>query len=119
MYDFVWAFALEYYSYFGSPYYEKHYSGMLQYVAQDCDLRHRAELALMDRKWVNTWGTEPKNIVIDGAYINEDGSYDVLITLDVIERSEYWKYEANGTHLRITMVDAPGTAYGFLVTDTY
>ncbi|MBR3475098.1 MAG: phosphodiester glycosidase family protein [Oscillospiraceae bacterium] len=119
MYTFAWVFTKAYYGYFGTPYYERHYSDMLQYVAQDCELRDRAKLALMDRKWVNTWGTEPANIVVDGAYINEDGSYDILITLDVIERSAYWNYEAKGIQLRITVVDAPSLPYGFLVTNTY
>lgn len=119
MYTFAWVFTKAYYGYFGTPYYERHYSDLLQYVAQDCDLRRRADLALMDRKWVNTWNTEPTLITLEGAYVNPDGSYDMFLTLDVIERSAYWTYEAKDIKLRITVVDAPKLPYGFLATDTY
>ena len=119
MYTFAWVFTKAYYGYFGTPYYERHYSDLLQHVAQDCELRRRAELALMDRKWVNTWNTEPTAITVDGAYVNEDGSYDILITVDAIERSGYWTYEPKGLKLRITVVDAPKLPYGFLATDVY
>ena len=92
---------------------------LLQYVAQSCDLRTRIDWALMDRTWVNTWRTDASNITLTGAYVNGDGSYDIVITTDVYEYSDYWNYEAPGTELRITVVEAPGTAYGYLATEVY
>ena len=109
----------EAYGYFGTPYYERHYSDLLQYVAKDCDLRYRADLALMDRGWVNTWNTEPTKIVVNGAYSNGDGTYDILITVDVIERSAYWTYEGKEIPVRITVVEAPERPLGFLALATY
>ena len=73
----------------------------------------------MDRLWVNTWGTEAKNIVLEGAYANEDGSYDIIICSDVYEHATYWNYDALGTRLRITVVDSPESSYGYLATATY
>ena len=92
---------------------------LLQYVAADSDLRWRMDLALMDRIWVNTWRTAAENIVLNGAYSNGDGTYDIIITSDIFEQSNYWNYEAPGTTLRITVVEAPDAPYGYLVTATY
>ena len=119
MYEFACAFAEAYYGYFGTKNADYYYPALMQYVAQDCDLRDRATLALMDRTWVNTWRTEALNIVLDGAYSNGDGSYDIVIRSDIYEYSDYWNYEAPGTELRITVVEAPGTAYGCLATEVY
>ena len=88
-------------------------------MAPDCDLRTRIDLALMDRMWVNTWSTQVQNIDLTGAYENGDGSYDIVITSDIFEYSDYWNYEAPGTTLRITVVEAPGTAYGYLAEATF
>ena len=41
------------------------------------------ELALMDRMWVNTWRTDANNMVLNGAYANGDGTYDIVITSDI------------------------------------
>ena len=88
-------------------------------MAQDCELRTRVDLALMDRLWVNTWRTEAANLALNGAYRNADGSYDIVITSDITEYSDYWTYEAPGTPLRITVVEAPGSVAGFLATAVY
>jgi exopolysaccharide biosynthesis protein len=119
MYQFSLAFLEAYYGYFGTQWADRHYPDLLRYVAEDCDLRYRADLALMDRKWVNTWGNTVSNVVLDGAYSNGDGTYDILLTLDVLEQSAYWKYRAEGIQLRITVVEAPETTFGFLATATY
>lgn len=116
MYELACAFMEAYYGYFGTKNSDYYYPTMMQYVAPDCELRTRADLALLDRLWVNTWRTQASNIVLDGAYSNGDGSYDILVRSDVYEYSDYWNYEALGTPLRITVVEAPETAYGYLVT---
>ncbi|MBR5094512.1 MAG: phosphodiester glycosidase family protein [Oscillospiraceae bacterium] len=107
MYTFAWIFSRAYYAYFGSSNSDRYYPEFVAFTKPESELRYRAELALMDRLWVNTWKTEPDNIVVDGAYVNPDGSYDILITLDVTEYSGYWTYVAKGIHLRITVVDDP------------
>ena len=76
-------------------------------------------MALLDRVWVNTYRTDSANIVLNGAYANGDGSYDVIITSDIFEQANYWSYEAPGTTLRITLVEAPDSMFGYLVTATY
>ena len=119
LFDFANAFAGAYYGYFGTRNADYYYSTVLQYVAQDSELRQRIDMALMDRRWVNTWSTEVNNIVLDGAYSNGDGSYDIIITSDIHEHADYWNYEAPGTTLRITAVEAPGTPYGYLATATF
>ena len=119
MYEFACAFAEAYYNYFGTKNADYCYPTLLQYVAPDCDLRSRMDLALMDRMWVNTWRTEATNLVLNGAYSNGDGTYDLVITSDVNEYSDYWNYEAPGTTLRITVVEAPESAYGYLATEVY
>ena len=73
----------------------------------------------MDRMWVNTYRTDAANLVLNGAFANFDGSFDVVITSDISEYSNYWSYEAPGTQLRITVVEAPGTQYGYLAAATY
>ena len=83
------------------------------------DLRNRMDLALMDRAWVNTWRTTASNLVLNGAYANGDGTYDIIVTSDVFEYSDYWNFEAPGTTLRITVTESPGSAYGYLATATY
>ena len=119
MYEFACAFAEAYYGYFGTKNADYFYPTLLQYVVPGSDLQHRAELALMDRTWVNTWRTEASNITLTGAYSNGDGSYDILISSDIYEYSDYWNYEAPGTPLRLTVVEAPDTAYGYLATAVY
>ena len=119
MYEFACVFAEAYYGYFGTQNADYYYPTLLQYVAQDCDLRTRVDLALMDRMWVNTWRTNAENIVLNGAYANGDGTYDIVITSDIYEYSDYWSYEAPGTTLRITVVEAPDTAYGYLARATF
>ena len=56
---------------------------------------------------------------LDGAYVNADGSYDIVVTSDIYEYSNYWNFEAPNTTLRITVIEAPGTVGGFLATATY
>ena len=119
MYAFACAFAEMYYGFFGTKNSEYYYYSLLQYGAQDCELRTRMDLALLDRKWVNTWRTDANNIVLNGAYANGDGTYDIVITSDICEYSDYWNYEAPGTSLRITVVEAPDSAYGYLATATF
>ena len=91
----------------------------MQYVLPESELRYRMELALMDRMWVNTWRTDATNIVLNGAYDNGDGTYDIVINADIAEYSNYWNYEAPGTTLRITVVEDPNAALGYLATATY
>ena len=119
MFDFACAFAEAYYGYFGSRNADYYYPTLKQYVAPDSDLLWRMDLALMDRIWVNTFKTEAMNLVLEGAYANGDGSYDIVICSDIYEYSTYWNYEALGTRLRITVVDAPESSYGYLATATY
>ena len=119
MYEFACVFAEAYYGYFGTQNTDYYYPTLLQYVAQDCDLRDRINLALQDRVWVNTWRTDASNIVLEGVYENEDGSFDIVIRSDIFEQANYWSYEAPGTQLRITVVEAPETYYGYLALATY
>ena len=119
MFEFACAFAEAYYGYFGTQNADYYYPTLLQYVAPDSELRNRVDLALMDRVWVNTWKTDAANLVLNGAYANGDGSYDIVITSDIYEYSNYWNYEAPGTTLRITVVEAPDSAYGYLAIATY
>ena len=119
LYEFACGFAEKYYGYFGSRNADYYYPYLLRYVVQGGDLHHRAELALLDRMWVNTWQTDVSNIVLNGAYENGDGTYDVIITSDIYERADYWNYDASGTELRITLKEAPDSYYGYLVLSTY
>ena len=119
MYEFACKFTPAYYGYFGTNYADLYYPTLLQYVAQDSELKYRMDLALMDRIWVNTYRTDVSNIVLDGAYSNGDGSFDIIITSDIYEQANYWGYEALGTTLRITVVEAPDSYAGYLVTSTY
>ena len=57
--------------------------------------------------------------MLDGAFANGDGTYDILITSDIYEYSNYWNYEAPGTALRITVIEDPEAAYGYLAIATY
>ena len=119
LYEYICKFAEAYYNYFGSRNADYYYPYLLRHAAPGSDLQWRAELALLDRMWVNTWQTTVSNIMLDGAYENGDGTYDVLITSDIYERSEYWNYDASGTSLRITLKEDPGAYYGYIVLATY
>ena len=119
MFRFACTFAEAYYGYFGSSNADYYYPTLLQYVAENSELRWRIELALMDRMWVNTYRTDAANIILNGAFANADGSYDVIITSDISEYSNYWSYEAPGTTLRITVVEAPEAPGGYLAVATY
>ena len=119
MYRFACVFAEAYYGYFGTSNADYYYPTLLQYVLPESELRYRMELALMDRMWVNTWRTDATNIVLNGAYDNGDGTYDIVINADIAEYSNYWNYEAPGTTLRITVVEDPNAAFGYLATATY
>ena len=119
MFQFVTSFAEAYYGYFGTSNADYYYPTLLQYVYPEGELRYRIELALMDRMWVNTWKTDASNIVLNGAYDNGDGTFDVIITSDIAEYADYWNYEAPGTMLRVTLVEAPDAPFGYLVTATY
>ena len=119
LFEYACKFAEAYYNYFGSRYADYYYPYLLRHTSPGSDLQWRAELALLDRMWVNTWQTTVSNIVLDGAYENGDGTYDVLITSDIFEQAEYWSYQAAGTPLRITLTEAPDAYYGYLVLATY
>ncbi len=119
MYEFACAFAEAYYGYFGSSYFDYYYPTVLQYVAEGSELSERVELAKMDRIWVNTYRTDVSNIVLDGAFANADGSYDILISSDILEVATYWTYEAPATPLRITVIEAPDAPFGYLAAATY
>lgn len=119
MFKFACEFVQAYYGYFGTKNSDYYYPTMLEYVAPECELRSIMDLALMDRMWVNTWKTTANNIILNGVYANGDGTYDVIITSDVYEQSNYWNYEAPGTTLRITLMEAPERSRGYLVTATY
>ena len=119
MLQFARVFAEAYYGYFGTSNADYYYPTLLQYVYPEGELRWRIELALMDRMWVNTWKTDPQNIVLNGAWANGDGTYDIVITSDIYEYADYWNYEAPGTSLRITLVEEPSAPYGYLAVATY
>ena len=119
LFQFASVFTEAYYGYFGTANADYYYPTVLQYVAEDSDLRWRIDLGLGDRMWVNTWKTDAANLVFNGAYDNGDGSYDIIVTSDIYEYSNYWNYEAPGTTLRITVVEAPESVGGFLATATY
>ena len=119
MFAFAQAFAEAYYGYFGTSNADYYYPTLLQYVVPESELRYRIELALMDRMWVNTWKTDANNMVLNGAFSNGDGTYDIIVTSDIYEYSNYWNYEAPGTTLRITVVEEPGSTYGYLAVATY
>ena len=119
MFKFVCEFLQAYYGYFGTKNSDYYYPTMLEYVAPDSELKNLMDLALMDRLWVNTWKTTANNIELNGVYSNGDGSYDVIITSDVYEQSNYWNYEAPDTTLRVTLIEAPERSRGYLVTATY
>ena len=116
---FAQEFAPFYYGFFGSQSYDYYFGELARYVSRESDLWQRINLALMDRTWVNTWATDVNNLVLDGAYVNADGTYDIFITSDLYEHSTYWNYEANGTRLRITVVEDPDSYAGFLAIATY
>ena len=59
------------------------------------------------------------NLSLNGAYFNGDGTYDIVVTSDINEYSDYWNYSAPGTTLRITVIDSPESAYGYLAVATY
>ena len=44
--------------------------------------------------------------------------FDILLTLDVHEHASYWNYDALGIQLRITVVEAPDSEYGYLAIAT-
>lgn len=119
MFKFVCEFLQAYYGYFGTKNSDYYYPTMLEYVAPESELKSLMDLALMDRLWVNTWKTTANNIELNGVYSNGDGSYDVIITSDVYEQSNYWNYEALDTTLRVTLIEAPERSRGYLVTATY
>ncbi len=119
LYTFSWVFCTAYYGYFGTQWYDRHYPDLSQYVAQDCELRERMDLAAMDRAWVNTRMNEVQKLSVDAVYLNSDGSYDVYVTLDLLEQSPYWKYKAADAKLRITVMPAPEMPLGFLALATY
>ena len=119
LFAFVCSFAERYYGYFGSKNADYWYPYLLRYAAPDSDLRYRADLALLDRMWVNTWGTDVTNITLKGAWDNGDGTYDVIIASDIYEHADYWNFEALNTELRITLYEDPDAYYGYLVTETY
>ena len=119
MFEFACVFAEAYYGYFGTSNANYYYPTLLQYVAENSELRYRIELALLDRIWVNTWKTDALNISLEGAYSNGNGTYDIIITSDIFEYSNYWSYEAPGTTLRITVVEDPNSLYGYLAVATY
>ena len=87
--------------------------------AEDSELKYRMDLALLDRVWVNTYRTGVENIVLDGAFVNFDGTCDVIITSDIHEFANYWTYDAPGTTLRITVVEDPDSLCGYRAIATY
>jgi hypothetical protein len=119
MFQFASAFLEPYYGYFGTSNADYYYPTLLPYVYPEGELRYRIELALMDRMWVNTWKTDPTNIRMEGAWANGDGTYDIVITSDIYEYSNYWNYEAPNTSLRITVVEDPSAPNGYLALSTY
>ena len=119
MFEFISVFLPEYYGYFGTSNANYYYHTLLQHVAPESELRERIEMALMDRLWVNTYRTDVNNVVFEGAYANADGSFDVIVSSDIYEQANYWGYDAPGTRLRITIVEAPESMYGYLATATY
>ena len=119
MYVYACDFASAFYGYFGTKGADYFYPTLMQYVSPGSDLQTRMDLALMDRIWVNTYHTELGNITREGAYDNGDGSYDIVISSDIVEYAEYWTYEAPRTELRITVVEAPDSVGGFLATSVY
>ena len=119
LYEFAKAFTNAYYGYFGTKNSNYYYPMLRDLVVPESELRSRIELALMDRMWVNTWGTECKNLVLDGAYANDDGSYDIIVTSDIFEYASYWSYEALGTTLRITVVPDETCYLGYRAIATF
>ena len=118
LFAFATQFAGAYYGYFGTQNADYYYPTLLQYVQEGSELQERMLLALGDRMWVNTYYTPAENIRLDGAYLNPDGSYDILITSDIFEQATYWSYSAPDTQLRITAVEAPGSLTGYLAIAT-
>ncbi|MDO4989684.1 MAG: phosphodiester glycosidase family protein [Eubacteriales bacterium] len=119
LYEFACQFAEAYYGYFGTSNSDYYYPTLLQYVAENCELKERMDLGLMDRLWVNTYRTVAENIVLNGAFVNFDGTYDVVITSDIHEYANYWTYDAPGTTLRITVIEDPGSLCGYRAVATY
>ena len=58
-------------------------------------------------------------VVLNGAFVNFDGTYDVVITSDIHEYANYWTYDAPGTTLRITVIEDPGSLCGYRAVATY
>ncbi len=119
MYGFAAAFTEAYYGYFGTSYADYYYPMLSRYAAAGSDLRWRMDLALMDRTWVNTWQTDSNDLTVDGVFENPDGTVDLLITSDIYEHSTYWNFEAPAVTLRLTLTEAPGTEYGWLVSEVW
>ena len=118
LYEFAALFADKYYGYFGTQNIDYYYPELMRFVAEGSDLRWRCDISLYDKTFINTYRNEVSNIVLDGAYDNGDGTYDVIISSDITEFSTYWTYEAKDTQLRITVVEDPDSYYGFLAVAT-
>ena len=119
LFEFACLFADKYYGYFGTANIDYYYPELLRFMAEGSDLRWRADISLYDKTYINTYRNEVGNFALEGAYVNPDGSYDVVISSDVTEYATYWTYEAAGTTLRITCYEDPDSYYGFLATDTF
>lgn len=119
LYAFACEFAETFYGYFGTTNGGQYHSALLRYLVEGSDLRARVDQALLDRHWVNTWRTDAADLELVGAWLNQDGSYDVLIRSNIREYASYWTYDAPGTELRITVVEAPETRWGYLVSAVY
>lgn len=115
---FADSFVEAYYGYFGTANADYYYPTLKQYVADDSELLSRMDQALMDRTWVNTYSNAFENKTFLGAYDNGDGTYTILYSLDITEYSNYWTYSHPSAQLRITVYEAPDSAFGFLAIGT-
>ena len=118
LFDFACSFAGTYYAYFGTMNRDYYYGTLRQLVVPDSPLQERIDDVYWDQ-WINTYQTVASNISFEGAYANGDGSYDIFIRTDVTEYATYWTYEATGVPLRITVVEAPDTQFGYLAAATF
>ena len=60
-----------------------------------------------------------KDTAVSSGALEVGEGEEILITSDIVEHAEYWTYEAPRTELRITVVEAPDSAGGFLATSVY
>ncbi len=106
-----------YYNYFGTQNADYYYQQLLPLVAQECELKERMDSSYWDHEWINTNRNSFANKALVEAYMNEDGSYTAVCSLDITEYADYWTYEDH-LELKIICVADETSYYGFRAVRT-